>query len=59
MSQSSSLGAMMNRASGKIVEVDEDVRHFISKEGSASTPSSGDDLDCVQSLLSLSQGNWR
>lgn len=64
MSQSSSLGAMMSMASYKGVEIDDEVRSFMgSKDGSerarASTTSSGEDLDCVQSLLSLSQGNWR
>lgn len=64
MSESSSLGAMMGRASYRSVEVDDEVTKFLgsndaSERGSASTNSSGEELDCVQSLLSLSQGNWR
>ena len=64
MSQSGSLGVMMarerNRSAG--AEVDDEVTRFMgerSKEASDSTTSSGEELDCVQSLLSLSQGNWR
>jgi len=70
VSQGSGLGAMMaSKRQTRInsdVEVDDDVARFMadgSKDNgsqSAST-SSGDseELDCVQSLLSLSQGNWR
>lgn len=59
MSESSSLGALMGRAGGKRAEVDEEVKRFMGKEASVGTTSSGEDMDCVQSLLSLSQGNWR
>jgi len=61
MSQSSSLGAMMARDKSKpqsrpaTIYVDKEVASFMA---SSSQPSNGDDLDCVQSLLSLSQGNW-
>jgi hypothetical protein len=64
MSESNSLGAMMGRASYGSVEVDDEVKKLLgsneaSESASASTTGSGEELDCVQSLLSLSQGNWR
>ena len=64
MSYGGSLGALMARESSNTVDVDVDVdvARFMgseSKDASESTTSSGEELDCVQSLLSLSQGNWR
>jgi hypothetical protein len=71
ISQSSSLGAMMarerrpkNKAGGPIEILDDEVASFMggaSGNGSSNRAgtSSGEDLDCVQSLLSLSKGNWR
>ncbi|KAF2669899.1 hypothetical protein BT63DRAFT_224477 [Microthyrium microscopicum] len=67
MSTSSSLGNMMARErTGKgsrnknntppEIHVDEEVSAFMGE--TRTSTSSGDDLDCVQSLLSLSQGNW-
>ena len=71
-SHSTSLGALMNRQNvtprrhdkanqrkGKAkesVEVDEEVATFM---GESSLPREEEDLDCVQNLLSLSQGAWR
>lgn len=65
-SQSSSLGAVLNRenmtpgrghrkaaVSG---EEDEEIAAFM---GESSVPREEEDLDCVQNLLSLSQGAWR
>jgi hypothetical protein len=69
VSQGSSLGSMMaSKRQTRInadVEVDDDVARFMadgSRENSSqASTSSGDteELDCVQSLLSLSQGNWK
>jgi hypothetical protein len=70
ISQGSSLGDMMaSKRQTRVntdVEVDDDVARFMAdgSKDSGSQPastSSGDseELDCVQSLLSLSQGNWR
>jgi hypothetical protein len=67
MTQSNSLGALMarERKSSKkgfnVADVDDEISTFMSTSASDSRSSSaavGDDLDCVQSLLSLSQGNW-
>jgi hypothetical protein len=67
MTQSNSLGALMakERKSGKkdltAADVDDEVSTFMSGSVSNSRSSSaavGEELDCVQSLLSLSQGNW-
>ena len=64
MSYSGSLGALMAREmnTNADADVDVEVARFMggrSKEASESTTSSGEELDCVQSLLSLSQGNWK
>jgi len=73
LSQNSSLGAMMAREKrqkrgvqqdGENVnpEYDEEVANFMKvREDSSGRTSveSGEDLDCVQGLLKLSQGNWR
>jgi hypothetical protein len=67
ISQGSSLGALMaSKKQTRINEVDDDVARFMAdgnKEDSSqpvSTSSEGfEELDCVQSLLSLSQGNWK
>lgn len=70
MSQTGSLGSMMARArtprkhAGAPIEIlDDDVATFMSSGGGSGRnrtgTSSGEELDCVQSLLSLSQGNWR
>jgi len=70
LSQSSSLGAMMASEKQKRVkadiEIDGEVVRFMtggSKHNSShrTSTSSGDseELDCVHSLLSLSQGNWK
>ncbi|KAL9118060.1 MAG: hypothetical protein Q9187_005398 [Circinaria calcarea] len=72
-SHSTSLGALLNhenatpgrhrseskdvdREENKGNEVDEEVAAFT---GESSVPREGEDLDCVQNLLSLSQGAWR
>lgn len=61
MSQSSSLGSMMARekARGSSVQstVDTEISSFMG-HGHSRTTSTGEDLDCVQSLLSLSQARW-
>jgi hypothetical protein len=57
LSQSGSLGVMMAREkklNGEVI--DAEVAAFM---GSGTGSSVGEDLDCVQSLLSLSQGNWK
>jgi hypothetical protein len=57
LSHSGSLGAMMDREKkqgGHLV--DAEVAAFMSNDTGMSV---GEDLDCVQSLLSLSQGNWK
>ncbi|QDS76039.1 hypothetical protein FKW77_005297 [Venturia effusa] len=60
LSQSASLGAMMNREKKAGPEVDPEVQAFM-----GSTPIAtggkvvGAELDCVASLLSLSKGNWK
>jgi hypothetical protein len=68
MTHSNSLGALMakERKSGSkgltTADVDDEVSTFMSAGASSNSRSSsaavGEDLDCVQSLLSLSQGNW-
>ena len=40
-------------------EADAEVAAFMRSERKSNSTSSEDDLDCVQGLLSLSQGNWR
>lgn len=65
MSQSSSLDAVLSREnvspqrskqrSGGDVEEDAEVASFMAASG---TPREEEDLDCVQGLLSLSQGAW-
>ena len=67
MSENTSLGSMMAREKrskkGAAVEVlDEEVSKFMGHshtESNGTNASSGEDFECVQSLLSLSQGNWR
>ena len=70
VSQGSNLGDMMaSKRQTRInadVEVDDDVARFMAdgsndNSSQAASTSSGDseELDCVQSLLSLSQGNWK
>lgn len=60
LSQSASLGAMMNREKKAKSELDPEVQEFM---GSAQRATGGkvvrDELDCVASLLSLSKGNWK
>jgi hypothetical protein len=65
MSHSSSLGSMMAREGRSKssrgpkpvgIHVDEEVASFMGSSDSGTAI--GEDLDCVQSLLSLSQGNW-
>jgi hypothetical protein len=65
MSHSSSLGSMMAREGrskssrgpkGVEIHVDEEVASFMGESGNGTAMV--EDLDCVQSLLSLSQGNW-
>ncbi|KAL9088593.1 MAG: hypothetical protein Q9165_006113 [Trypethelium subeluteriae] len=72
-SKSSSFGAMMAQEkvqrSGRVgrdaentnPEDDPEIAEFMnaSRKRSTGTNASGEDLDCVQGLLSLSQGNWR
>lgn len=67
ISHSSSLGSLMAReARGKAsrgsanvgIHVDEEVASFMGGPRSGTATSAVEDLDCVQSLLSLSQGNW-
>ena len=50
--------AVMQKAS-EDDEIDDEVESFMGASSSTRPGSSGDDLDCVHSLLSLSQGNWR
>jgi hypothetical protein len=64
MSQANSVGATMPldrqarpTAPSTPIYVDVEVSSFMSG-GSSATASTGEELDCVQSLLSLSQGNW-
>lgn len=40
-------------------EVDEEVARFMGRERKSQSVSEEEELDCVQGLLSLSQGNWR
>ena len=40
-------------------EKDAEIAAFMRRERKSNSTSSEDDLDCVQGLLSLSQGNWR
>ncbi|KAF2238047.1 hypothetical protein EV356DRAFT_529541 [Viridothelium virens] len=72
-SKSSSFGVMMAQEkvqrSGRLrrdaentnPEDDPEIAEFMSasRKRSSGTNASGEDLDCVQGLLSLSQGNWR
>ncbi|KAI9709301.1 MAG: hypothetical protein M1820_003421 [Bogoriella megaspora] len=72
-SQESSLGAMLNRERprktprGQLdrenISLDDDpeIAEFMGTRNkrNSGTNASGDDFDCVQGLLSLSQGNWR
>ncbi|KAE9965316.1 hypothetical protein EG328_009819 [Venturia inaequalis] len=60
LSQSASLGAMMNREKKAKSEVDPEVQAFMgSARGATGGKVVGDELDCVASLLSLSKGNWK
>ncbi|KAF2643876.1 hypothetical protein P280DRAFT_466602 [Massarina eburnea CBS 473.64] len=72
MSQSQSLGAMMDREKGTTPrkagrkgsnpEEDEELRSFMSGNGDGSgrtTVSSAEEAGCVEGLLKLSQGQWR
>lgn len=70
VSQGNSLGAMMaSERQTRInadVEVDDDVARFMadgskddSSQSSSTSSGGSEELDCVQSLLSLSQGNWK
>ena len=72
-SKNSSFGAMMAREKGRKPskihldaentnpEDDPEIAEFMgtSRKASSSTNAMGEDFDCVQGLLSLSQGNWR
>lgn len=46
----------MDEKENKVNEVDEEIAVFM---GESSVPREEEDLDCVQNLLSLSQGAWR
>lgn len=60
LSQSASLGAMMNREKKTKAELDPEVQAFMgSAQGATGGKVVGDELDCVASLLSLSKGNWK
>ncbi|TLD27967.1 hypothetical protein E2P81_ATG06313 [Venturia nashicola] len=60
LSQSASLGAMMNREKKAKSEVDPEVQAFMgSGKGTTGGKVVRDELDCVASLLSLSKGNWK
>lgn len=60
LSQSASLGAMMNREKKAKSELDPEVQAFMgSARGTTGGKVVGDELDCVASLLSLSKGNWK
>jgi hypothetical protein len=60
LSQSGSLGAMMNREKKGKPEIDAEVEAFMgSAQDATGGKAIGDELDCVASLLSLSKGNWK
>lgn len=60
LSQSGSLGAMMNREKKAKLEMDPEVQAFMgATQGATGGKTIGDELDCVASLLSLSKGNWK
>ena len=48
-----------NRATAHDPEADAELAAFMRGGRTSSSPSNEDDLDCIQGLLSLSQGNWR
>jgi hypothetical protein len=42
-----------------VVDDDDEVARFMGRERESKSVSEEEELDCVQGLLSLSQGNWR